>query len=280
MSRPVRFLLFLLYALSHATALAQPQPRVRQPRSPQMTTHKKPPRKAAHPPKPIRLPAHELPFRRLSASELWPAPYRDSLVARPGLFWLHPEGLLYRAQPHDTVFVLLDLTPPPSPYDSDLETVLSRFAVFYSDLNHDGSPEVLIGFWKHFQGNGMRGSWVGLNLLDVRDTPRLLLSATTENTVSGWHHDYEGSDPAVQLFSTDGWARAVRLNGLDFRLVLEEEPDWTFVTAVKERKGTPELVISRAYCDCGPTNPSDRRITPLKPGRYQYRGGQLEWVGN
>lgn len=235
---------------------------------------KRPPRKAAAPAQPVMLPAHAMHFTRLGASEIWAdRRERDSVLARPGWFWLDQGGLLYRAQPTDTVLVLIALERPPNSFDAGEGAYSGTRSVLYQDLNRDGSPEALVGFWRHWGGSGSRGSWTGVNLIDATGTPRLLLSATVENTESGWG---PGPTSAQDIFTTDGWERPIKLGGLDIRVLLQDGSDHYLVVAAEEGKGPPMLRVGRAYGHSGLTK---RNITALKPGRYQYRNGHLVWEG-
>jgi hypothetical protein len=241
---------------------------------------KRPSSKASAPAKPVVLPAHAMHFTRLGASAIWAdRRMRDSLLARPGWFWLEPGGLLYRAQSTDTVLVLIALERPPNPFDAGEGAYSGTRSVLYQDLNRDGSPEALVGFWRHWDGSGSRGSWVGVNLIEATGTPRLLLSAVIENTESGWGPDPSQPASAQEIFTTHGWERPLKLGGLDIRVLLQGGSDHDLIVAADQGKGAPVLCVGRAYGHSGGGGLPKCTITALKPGRYQFRNGRLVWAG-
>lgn len=270
--------LFLAYALGNKQVAAQPRVGVENPATRAVSAiPKRPPSKATAPAKPVMLPTHVMHCTRLGASDIWAdRRERDSLLARPGWFWLDQGGLLYRAQPTDTVLVLIALERPPNPFDAGEGVHSGTRSVLYQDLNHDGSPEALVGFWRHWDGSGSRGSWVGVNLIDATGTPRLLLSATIENTESGWGTDPSQPASPQEIFTTHGWERPLKLGGLDIRVLLQDRSDHEHVVAADQGKGAPVLYVGRAYDHSGRKK---RNITALKPGHYQYRNGRLVWAG-
>lgn len=219
-------------------------------------------------------------FTRLGASDIWAGRHmRDSMLARPGWFWLEQGDLLYRAQPTDTVLVLITLERPPNPFDAGGGVYSGTRSVLYQDLNHDGSPEALVGFWLHWEGSSLRASWVGVNLIDASGMPRLLLSAIIENTQSGWGPDPLRPDSSQDIFTTNGWERSVKLSGLDIRLLLQGGGAGYEIVAAEKGKGSPVLYVGRALSQSDGLYQPKRNITALKPGRYQYRNGRLVWAG-
>ncbi|MGI4870540.1 MAG: hypothetical protein ACRYFX_05100 [Janthinobacterium lividum] len=217
------------------------------------------------------LPTHEMQFSRIGASEVWTnRKYRDSVLAQPRLFWLGMGGLLYRKRYSDTVFCRIEFERPPNPYQNGGGNI----SLLYQDLNCDGSPEVLVGFWRN-GGGTMRQDWVGINLIDVGGRPRLLLSAIIENEGGGWTPDPD--NPENELFVTYGWERSVKLGGVDIRVLLEGS-DTPVVEAAQDLGGVSYLEIGRLRYH-SQDKPSKTEMTPLTPGRYQYHDGHLVWVG-
>ena len=148
--------------------------------------------------------------------------------------------------------------------------------LLHQDLNHDGIPEALVGFWRH----GDHDSNVALNLIDVSGTPRLLLSAVTQIKAEGWTTDPNNPDSADRTFSTSGWERPVKLGKEDMRVWLEGGCSYGLVVEAKPLTATPYLRIGRlSSWSVLNGNPYESGITPLTPGRYQYRDGHLVRVG-
>lgn len=222
-------------------------------------------------PKPVILPSHEMQFSRVGASEVWIAKHRDSILARPQLFWLEPGSLLFRRLPTDTMFLRIALEPPPFPYNENY-FIEGHMCLVHQDLNHDGIPEALVGFWRGWD----HGNRVAINLIDVSGTPRLLLKAVTEITESGWGPDPD--NPEREIFTTDGWERSVKLGGDDIRIWLEGGASDGIVVAAQPTSAVPYLRIG-SLVHHSFTDPYKRGITPLTPGRYQYQIGHLVWVG-
>jgi hypothetical protein len=273
-------LLFVACALGNQKVAAQPRIGVTKPAKREVpATPKRLPRKAPAPLKPVVLPTHAMHFTRLGASDIW-ADHRerDSILARPGWFWLVRDGLLYRAQPTDTMLVLIELEQPPNAFDSGEGNYSDTRSVLYQDLNGDGSPEALVGFWRHWEGSGSRGSWVGVNLIDASGTPHLLLAAVIEKTESGWGPDPRQPNSPQDIFTTVGWERSIRLGGLDIRVLLQDGSDREHLMAAEKGKGPPVLYVGRAFCNSSEIYYPKRNITALKPGRYQYRNGRLVWM--
>lgn len=283
----IRSYVLLLFALMNAMsmnkAVAQFQPRVKKPVKRTVSAHKSGRiGKSTVAPKPLMLPAHQMQFSRIGASEIWSGQrYRDSMLARQKVFWLGQEGLLYRGNPKDTMLMLIKLERPRSSYDSGRGSASLRQGVLYQDLNHDGSPEALVGFCWHWEGSGSRGNWVGINIIDVRGTPRLLLSATIENTESGWGTDEDNPDSDQEIFTTSGYERAVKLGGMDVRFMLMSDvydgEDRQYINEIKSADPCVSVGRIAAANDVGETE--EGRLTPLRPGRYRYQGGHLVWVG-
>ncbi|MBF9141790.1 hypothetical protein [Hymenobacter properus] len=226
-------------------------------------------------PKPIILPTHEMQFSRVGASKVWPKHYRDSLLAFPQLFWLEPGSLLFRRLPTDTVFLRIALEPPPFPFNENY-FIEGNMCLLHQDLNHDGVPEALVGFWRGWEHG--HGSRVALNLIDVSGTPRLLLSAIIQIKEEGWATDSDIPDSGDKTFFTSGWERSVRLEKEDILLLLETGHNDGLVKEVKPLTATPYLRIG-SLVHHGYENHDKSKITPLTPGRYHYRNGHLVWMG-
>ncbi|HEX8328207.1 MAG TPA: hypothetical protein VF629_11750 [Hymenobacter sp.] len=276
MTRSYIFLLFMLaYTVGMNDAAAQFRPGLAKPLKRAMPAHTG--RKTSRvpvTPKPVVLPTYEMQFSRIRASEIWPEQrHRDTMLARLGIFCSERGGLLYRVHPKDTVFVLVELEAPPNRFDSAEEgNFSSNTCVLLQDLNRDGSPEALAGFWRHWQGSGGRASWVGIKLIDISGPPRLLLNAIIEDTESGWD---TGPDPNQPIFTTIGRERYVKLGGEDIRLPLMDSEKYFY----KVKSADPSVYIGKVLTHEGAWNTKKRVLTPLKPGRYHYRDDHLVWVG-
>lgn len=227
--------------------------------------------------KPTILPAHEMQFSRVRAFEDLSARHRDSLLASSRLFWLTTGNLLFRRLPTDTVFFRIELEPPPFPFNENY-FIEGNMCLLHQDLNHDGIPEALVGFWRGWDyGHGSR---VALNLIDVSGTPRLLLSAVIQIKEEGWATDPDNSDSGDKTFFTSGWERSVKLGKEDIRSLLEFGYNDGLVKEAKPLTVAPYLRIGRLLSLSElKGNPYKDGITPLTPGRYQYRNGHLVWVG-
>lgn len=274
----ILLLVVLVHCISMYEAAAQARPGFAKPAKRAVPAHPKGiTGRAPVAPKPVILPAHEMQFSRIGASEVWPKHYRDSLLARPQLFWLELGSLLFRRLPTDTVFLRIALEPPPFPFNENY-FIEGNTCLLHQDLNHDGIPEALVGFWRGWDyGHGSR---VALNLIDVSGTPRLLLSAVIQIKEEGWATDSDNPDSGNKTFFTSGWERSVKLGKEDIRSLLETGHNDGLVREVKPLTVTPYLQIGRlSSLSKLKGNPYKDGITPLTPGRYQYRDGHLVWVG-
>ena len=274
----ILLLVVLVHCISVYKAAAQARPGVTKPQKRAVPAYTKGKTgRAPVVPKPVVLPAHEMQFSRVRAFEDLSARERDSLLASPRLFWLTTGSLLFRRLPTDTVFFRIALEPPSFP-ENENYFIEGNMCLLHQDLNHDGVPEALVGFWRGW--NSGHGSRVALNLIDVSGTPRLLLSAVIQIKDEGWTTDSDNPDSGDRIFFSSGWERSVKLGKEYIRSLLEFGYNDGLVKEAKPLTATPYLRIGRlsALSELN-RKPYKHGITPLTPGRYQYRNGHLVWVG-
>ncbi|RTQ45920.1 hypothetical protein EJV47_24125 [Hymenobacter gummosus] len=205
----------------------------------------------------------ELPVQLRTTAQLWPAPARGPepgetlLCGREGLNgWL-----LQRLPGHgDTLWRQISFRLPARPHGENESSPTGAYLMIEQQqrLQRDGPLLVHLRWAREWHGAGRFAVITnedGRLLLALEPRPRLLLSELTTLSNGG----YDESDQLQRR----GWERDWRLSQGYVRVGPLYHLDGTTRTRWRLAQGLA--------ADCP--------LTPIKPGRYQYRQGNLQWVG-
>ena len=219
---------------------------------------------------PLVLPVQNLSFERLTSREIWHNPRVRHLAQASaerfvrfsgeddsthyGVVWKPSKpALLYRKNRSDSVWTVINLILPDYAnhetrgrldWEGDGFRWIDIIKIDTLNLDGLGEPEVLISVFRDCCGTVVHTEYMAINLIDVNEVPKLLLSALIETRDSGG-------------YDSDG-------NGFEASYVQ------------RTVKPGPDLLVGRIITN----RPGwENLLTPLKSGRYQYRDGHLVWVG-
>jgi hypothetical protein len=215
---------------------------------------------------PIVLPVQKLPSQRLTSREIWSNPRQRHLAQASAERFVRFSGetdstyygevwrpskptLLYRKNQSDSVWTVINLILPDYAnhetrgkldWERDGFRWIDIIKIDTLNLDHQGEPEVLISIFRDCCGNMVHTEYIAINLIDVNEAPKLLLTALIETSDNGGGSETSYVRRKV-ILKNDLLVGKIFTNRLEF--------GW------------------------------ERLLTPLKPGRYRYQGGHLVWVG-